>query len=241
MSTKPLVMITGASAGIGQTTARMFSAAGYALLLLARRKQLLEDMDLPDTVCAAANVADREAVAAAIAQGEAAFGPVDLLVNNAGVSRLSKLEDQDPKEWRELLDINVTGVLNCMQLVMPSMKARRHGTIINVSSMAGRKVYPHHDVYGGTKHFVHAITESARQSMAPFDVRVMAISPGVTRSEIEKTITNPAALDFWSEGRDAIGGGISAESVARTMLFAYEMPQDVILLEMSITATRQAF
>lgn len=238
---KPLVMITGASAGIGRATAQVFSAAGYPLLLLSRRAEQMQALGLPDSVCVQADVRDRLAMADAIERGEARFGPVDCLINNAGVSRLSRLEEQDPDEWRDLIDINCIGVLNCMHVLMPKMQARQHGTIINVSSMAGRKVYPHHDVYGGTKHFVHAITEGARQSMSQHDVRVMAISPGVTKSDIEHTITNPNAFAFWSKGRDAMGGGIDAEVVARTMLFAYELPQSVTLQEMSITATRQEY
>jgi NADP-dependent 3-hydroxy acid dehydrogenase YdfG len=240
-ASKPLVMITGASAGIGRTTAQVFSAAGFPLLLLARRVDAMHDMGLPDCVCAEADVRDRAAVLAAIDQGEKAFGPVDCLINNAGISRLARLEEQDPDEWRDLIDINCIGVLNCMHALMPKMQARRHGTIINVSSMAGRKVYPHHDVYGGTKHFVHAITEGARQTMSSHDVRVLAISPGVTKSDIEATITNKNAFDFWSRGRDDMGGGMDADVVANTMLFAYQLPQSVSLQEMSITATRQAY
>jgi NADP-dependent 3-hydroxy acid dehydrogenase YdfG len=238
---KPLVMITGASAGIGRATAEVFSQAGHPLLLLSRRAALMEQIGLPDCVCAQADVRDRAALHAAIEQAEALFGPVDCLINNAGVSRLSRLEEQDPEEWRELIDINCIGVLNCMHALMPKMKARRHGTIINVSSMAGRKVYPHHDVYGGTKHFVHAVTEGARQTLSQYDVRVIAISPGVTKSDIEHTITNPNAFEFWSKGRDAMAGGLDALVVARTMLYAYQLPQSVNLLEMSITSTRQEF
>ncbi len=190
---KPLVMITGASAGIGQETARVFSAAGYPLLLIARRPELIEAMGLPDTLAVNADVRDHAALVAAIAEGEAKFGPVDCLINNAGISRLARLDEQDPEQWRDLIDINCLGVLNGMHAVAPGMKERRHGTIINVSSIAGRKVYPHHDVYGGTKHFVHAVSEGMRQTMSAHRVRVMVISPGVAKSEIDKTITHQNA------------------------------------------------
>jgi NADP-dependent 3-hydroxy acid dehydrogenase YdfG len=241
MTKKPLVMITGASAGIGQETARVFSAAGYPLLLIARRAALIETMGLPDTLAVEADVRDHAAIAAAIEQGEKQFGPVDCLINNAGISRLARLDEQDPEQWRDLIDINCIGVLNGMHAVAPGMKARRRGTIINLSSIAGRKVYPHHDVYGGTKHFVHAVTEGMRQTMSGYDVRVMVISPGVTKSEIDKTITHRNAYEFWNKGREAMDGGIDANHVARTMLFAYELPQNVILQEMTITHTRQEF
>lgn len=241
MAKKPLVMITGASAGIGQETARVFSAAGYPLLLVARRPDRIEAMGLPDTLAVEADVRDHAALVEAIRRGEEKFGPVDCLINNAGISRLARLDEQDPEQWRDLIDINCIGVLNGMHAVAPGMKARRRGTIINLSSIAGRKVYPHHDVYGATKHFVHAATEGLRQTMSAHDVRVMVISPGVTKSEIDKTITHRNAYEFWNKGREAMDGGINAEHVARTMLFAYELPQNVILQEMTITHTRQEF
>lgn len=165
---------------------------------------------------------------------------MDCLVNNAGIARLAKLEDQDPEEWRDLIDINCLGVLNCMHAVMPAMKARRHGTIINISSIAGRKSYPNHDVYCGTKFFVHAVSEGARRNMAPYDVRVIVVSPGLTESEIEKTMLNQAARRAWSAGRDAVGA-IAAEDVANTILFAYQMPQNVTLQELTVTPTRQEY
>ena len=238
---KPLVMITGASAGIGAEIARSFAAAGYPLLLLARRRDKLLELGLPDAVCCEGDVRDRDAIAAAIAEGEARFGPVDLLVNNAGISRLARLDDQDPGEWRDLIDINITGVLNCMHALLPKMKARRHGTIVNISSIAGRKVYPFHDVYGGTKHFVHAVSEGARGAGAEHNVRVMTVSPGITKSEIDKTITDPSAWAVWSADRDRMEGGIDACHVANMILFAYQLPQSVNLHEMTITATAQAY
>jgi NADP-dependent 3-hydroxy acid dehydrogenase YdfG len=240
MTDKPLVMITGAGTGIGRATALAFARAGHPLLLLGRRIEPLRALGLDEAVCVSADVRDRDAVIAAVSRGEAAHGPVDCLVNNAGIARLAKIEDQDPDEWRDLIDINCTGVLNCMHAVMPAMKARRHGTIINVSSIAGRKSYPSHDVYCGTKFFVHAVSEGARRNMAPFDVRVMVVSPGLTESEIEKTMLNKAALEFWSAGKKAVGA-IAAEDVASTILFAYQMPQNVILQELTITPTRQEY
>jgi NADP-dependent 3-hydroxy acid dehydrogenase YdfG len=240
MADKPLVMITGAGSGIGKATALAFAEAGHRLLLLGRRIEPLRALGLANALCISADVRDRDAVAAAIGEGEAQYGPVDCLINNAGIARLAKLEDQEPEEWRDLIDINCTGVLNCMHVVMPAMKARRHGTIINVSSIAGRKSYPSHDVYCGTKFFVHAVSEGARRNMAPYDVRVIVVSPGLTESEIDKTMLNEAAREFWSTGKKAVGA-IAAEDVAKTILFAYQMPQNVILQELTITPTRQEY
>ena len=166
MAHRALVMITGAGSGIGKATALAFAQAGYPLLLLGRRIEPLRALGLANALCVPADVRDREAMAAAIGESEAKYGPVDCLVNNAGIARLARLEDQDPEEWRDLIDINCVGVLNCMHAVMPAMQARRHGTIINISSIAGRKSYPSHDVYCGTKSFVHSVSEGARRNMA---------------------------------------------------------------------------
>jgi NADP-dependent 3-hydroxy acid dehydrogenase YdfG len=238
---KPLVMITGASAGIGAATARAFAGAGYPLLLLARRPRELHGLGLPNAVCVQADVRDRASIAAAVAEGERVYGPVDCLINNAGIAPLARLEDQDPEEWRDLLDINCLGVMNVMQPLMRAMKSRRHGTIINVSSIAGRKSYPYHDAYGGSKAFVHNLSEGARRSMAPYNVRVILVSPGLTRTTIEQTMLNEEARAIWLERGAEIGGGISADHVAQTMLFAYQMPQSVILQELTITPTLQEY
>jgi NADP-dependent 3-hydroxy acid dehydrogenase YdfG len=239
--TKPLVMVTGAGSGIGAATARAFAAAGHPLLLIARRRERLEALGIAGAICRAADVRDRAAVAQAVAEAEAVHGPLDCLVNNAGIAPLARIEDQDPEEWRDLLDINCLGVMNCMHVVMPGMKARRHGTILNISSIAGRKSYPYHDAYGASKAYVHALTEAARRSMSSHDVRVIVVSPGLTRSEIESTMLNKEAHDIWAARGADIGGGIAAEDVARTLLFAYQMPQDVILQELVITPTRQEY
>ena len=184
---------------------------------------------------------DRPAIDAAIAEGERAFGPVDCLVNNAGIAPLAHLEDQDPADWRDVLDVNCLGVMNCMQAVIPAMKARRHGTIINVSSLAGRKSYPLHDSYGASKYFVHGLTEGVRGHLAEHDVRVIVVSPGQTESEIGDSMHEPKAKAIWQKRKAELNGGIAAEHVAATILFAYQMPQDVILQELTITPTRQTY
>ena len=240
MAERPLVMITGAGTGIGKATALAFAQAGYPLLLIGRRIEPLQELGLAKAICVSADVRDRDAVIAAIAKAKP---PMERWIAwstmpESRVWRRSRTRIRT--EWRDLIDINCTGVLNCMHAVMPAMKARRHGTIINVSSIAGRKSYPSHDVYCGTKYFVHAVSEGARRNMAPFDVRVMVVSPGLTESEIDKTMLNKAAIEFWSQGKEAVGA-IAADDVANTILFAYQMPQNVILQELTITPTRQEY
>lgn len=137
---KGLIIITGASSGIGEACARAFSAAGHPLLLLARRIERMESLGLPNCMCRKVDVTDVDAFSAAIAEAEAAHGPAECLVNNAGVMLLGSIPDQDPAEWATMLSVNVTGVLNGMRAVLGGMVGRKRGTIINVSSIAGIKV-----------------------------------------------------------------------------------------------------
>lgn len=237
----PLTLITGASSGIGAASARAFSAAGYPLLLLARRLDRMEALNLPNAMCRAVDVTDRAAIAGALAEAEARFGPVDCVINNAGVAHLADVLEQDPMEWDGMIALNAGGVMNVLHAVMKGMSERRHGTIINMSSIAGRKVYPDHTVYCGTKYFVHAVSESIRGKLAPYDVRVIVISPGIVETEVLDHVTDPNTLRGYRENKVRIGGGISADDVARSMLFAYQLPQNVLIQEICMTPTRQEY
>ncbi len=239
--TKPLIAITGASSGIGEATAKAFSAAGHPLLLMARRKERMEALNLPDCLYEKVDVRDRSAIAAAVSKAEAAYGPVDCLFNNAGVARLADIAEQDPDEWDETVDINIKGVMNALHPFIKGMKSRKAGTIVNMSSIAGRKVYPDHTIYCGSKFFVHAISESLRGYLAPYDVRVIVISPGIIETEVLDHVTDPNTLKAYKDNKVRIGGGISADHVADMILFAYQMPQNVLIQEMVVTPTRQEY
>ncbi|HEV7253006.1 MAG TPA: SDR family oxidoreductase [Mesorhizobium sp.] len=238
---KPLVVITGASSGIGEATAQAFSKAGHPLLLLARRLDRMEALGLPDTMCRQADVRDRDAITKAVREAEEKYGPADCLFNNAGIARLHDIATQDPAEWDESIDINTKGVMNALHPVMAGMKERRHGTIVMMSSIAGRKVYPDHTVYCGTKFFVHAVSESIRGYLAPYDVRVIVISPGIIETEVLDHVTDENTLKNYRNNKVRIGGGISASHVADMILFAYGMPQNVLIQEMVVTPTRQEY
>lgn len=238
---KPLVVITGASSGIGAATAQAFAADGHPLLLLARRLDRMQALDLPNAMCRAVDVRDRDAVCRAVAEAEAAYGPTDCLFNNAGIARLGDITRQDPREWDETIAINVNGVMNAVHAVMGGMIERRQGTIVQMSSIAGRKVYPDHTVYCGTKYFVHGMSDSLRQHLAPHDVRVIVISPGVIETEVLDHVTDPTTLANYRANKVRIGGGISADYVAQSVLFAYRMPLNVLIQEICITPTRQAY
>lgn len=238
---KPLIVITGASSGIGEATAKAFSAAGHPLLLLARRLERMEALELPNTLCRKVDVRDRGAIAATIAEAEERYGPADCLFNNAGIARLADIGSQDPAEWDETIDINAKGVMNALHPVMAGMKERRRGTIVMMSSIAGRKVYPDHTIYCGTKFFVHAVSESIRGYLAPYDVRVIVISPGIIETEVLDHVTDETTLKNYKDNKVRIGGGIGAGHVADMILFAYQMPQNVLIQEMVVTPTRQEY
>ncbi|MBI3229826.1 MAG: SDR family oxidoreductase [Burkholderiales bacterium] len=236
---KSLVVITGASSGIGQATAQLFSSLGYPLLLLARRVERMEQLALPNTLCRAVDITQRDAVLAAVQEAQELFGPADLIVNNAGVMLLGSLATQAPSEWEAMLDVNVKGLLNGIHAVLDGMVARKHGTIINISSVAGRKTFPNHVAYCGTKFAVHAISENLREEVALSDVRVITIAPGAVETELLSHTTDDnikAGYESWKEG---MGGVIAASDIAEAIRFAYEQPQNLCIREIVLAATRQ--
>ncbi|WP_419812631.1 SDR family oxidoreductase [Bacterioplanoides sp.] len=236
---KPLVVITGASSGIGEAIAQRLSAAGHPLLLLARRVERLTALELPNTLCEKVDVTDKASFEAAIAKAEAQFGPADLLVNNAGVMLLSQLDVQDPQEWKNMFDVNVIGLMNGMQAVLAPMKARKSGTIVNISSVAGRKTFPDHAAYCGTKFAVHAISENVREEVAADDVRVVTIAPGAVETELLSHTSSDEIIDGYQSWKDSMGGVLASDDVARAVEFAYQQPQSVCIREIVLAPTRQ--
>lgn len=237
--TKPLVAITGASSGIGAGVAKVFSRAGYPLLLTARRIDALRELELPDAICRQHDVADAEGYGAIVDEAEAEFGPVDLLVNNAGYMTLNHVVDQQPDDWRRQFEVNCVGLLNTTHAVLPRMIARRGGTVINVGSTAGRNVYENHTAYCGTKHAVHAITEGLRREVAAVGVRVLLISPGMVDSDLLSSTQSEDIKAGYLAYRDQIGGALSPEDIGEAMLFAYEQPHHVAIWEMVVAPTGQ--
>lgn len=236
---KPLVVVTGASSGIGEAVARVFSSRGYPVLLLARRVERLQALGLPNSLCKAVDVTDRAAVVAAVKEAEAKFGPVDLMVNNAGQMLLGQMAAQAPDEWDRMVDVNIKGVLNGIHSVLPGMVARAHGTIINISSIAGRKTFPNHAAYCGTKFAVHAISENLREEVATQDVRVITIAPGAVDTELLSHTSSESIKEGYEQWKEAMGGVVKAEDVAEAVRFAYEQPQNLCIREIVLAATRQ--
>lgn len=236
---KPLVVITGASSGFGKATACSLSEKGYPLLLIARRLERLEALNLPNTICAKVDVTDREALVKAITDAEDKFGPVDCIVNNAGVMLLGQAHEQNPSEWQKMIDVNMVGLLNGIYAVLPNMRERKQGTIINISSVAGRKTFPNHAVYCGTKFAVHAMSENIREEVASDNVRVVVIAPGAAETELLSHTTSDTIKEGYSQWKEQMGGVMSSQDVANSIVFAYEQPQDVCIREIVLAPTRQ--
>lgn len=236
---KKLIVVTGASSGIGEAIARRLSEAGHPLLLLARRIERLKALNLPNTLCEQVDVTDMASFSAAVDKAQAMYGPVDALVNNAGAMLLGQIESQDAQEWKRMFDVNVLGVLNGMQVVLASMMERNSGTIINISSIAGKKTFPSHAAYCGTKFAVHAISENVREEVASSNVRVTTIAPGAVETELLSHTSSQEIKDGYNEWKHEIGGVLAADDIARAVEFAYNQPQNVCVREIALAPTKQ--
>ena len=239
MENKKLIAITGASSGIGAAMAKAFSLAGYPLLLMARRIELMEAMSLPKTICKKVDVLDLEGMKDAISEAEEIHGKVDCMINNAGVMINGKPQSQSPEDWQKMLDVNIRGVLNGIHLVLKDMVDRQTGTIINMGSIAGIKTFPEHTVYCGTKFAVHAITENIREEVSGSNVRLINIAPGMVYTELLDHGCEEEARKGWMDYAEQIGGALKPESIAQSVLFSYQMPQEVCVREIVICPTGQ--
>lgn len=236
---KSLIVITGASSGIGEATAKLFSEKGHSLLLLARRIERLKDLNLPNTLCEKVDITDINQIKDAIVKAEKLFGEVDCIINNAGVMLLGDVATQNHEEWKQMFDVNVLGVLNGMQAVLENMKNRGRGTIINTSSIAGRKTFPNHAAYCASKFGVHALTENAREEAASFGVRMVVIAPGAVETELLSHTTSDSIKEGYESWKEDMGGVLDPKVVANTMWFAYNQPQEVNIREIVLAATKQ--
>ncbi len=237
---KKLVVITGASSGFGKELAKIFNEAGYPLLLLARRIDLLLEMKLENTMCEKVDVTDKCEFEKAVRKAEAVYGKTDLLINNAGVMYLGHLETQDPMEWKTMLDTNVLGVMNGMQIVSEDMKQNQCGTIINIASIAGVKAFANHAAYCASKYGVVGLSEVARGELSPYNVRVIRICPGAVSTELIEHTTDKSMIADYHTWKEEMGvSSITAKDVADVIKFTYEMPQGVNLREIQLADTKQ--
>ena len=229
------ILITGASSGIGEATARELAASGARLFLGARRTERLALLaqELGENVAwHSLDVVDADSFDAFVAAAETRFGRIDALVNNAGVMPLAPLAALKRDEWKRMIDVNIHGVLNGIAAVLPRFIAQGSGHVINVASIAAHKVVPSAAVYCGTKHAVRAITEGLR--LEHDDIRATLISPGVVATELGHDITDPAVAEALVEWRKQ---SLTPDAIARAVRFALEQPAGVDVNEIIVRPT----
>lgn len=231
-----VVLISGASSGIGEATARELATAGAKVMIGARRTERLQALaaELGENVAwARLDVTDKASFAEFVTLAEQRFGRIDALVNNAGVMPLSPLSALLTDEWDQMIDVNIRGVLNGIAAVLPPFIAKGDGHVVNVASTAAYRVFPTSAVYSGTKYAVRAITDGLR--MEHTDIRATTISPAATESELAHTITDPATQQAIADFRAA--GMLPAGAIARAIRFALEQPRDVDVSEIIVRPT----
>ena len=223
-----VILVTGASSGIGAGVVRELGRAGAKLTIGARRTDRLETLKAEiegegGTVAVRAlDVTDRASVEAFAAAAMAEFGRIDVLVNNAGIMPLSNLNVLKIDEWDRMIDVNIRGVLHGIAAVLPVMEAQGEGQIINVSSVGGLRVVPSAAVYCATKYAVRAISDGLRQEHG--NIRVTCVYPGVVESELADSITDPAAAEAMEAFR---ANALKPEAIAKAIRHVIEQPAGV--------------
>ncbi len=236
-----VVIITGASSGLGEATARRLAHKGAKLMLAARRedrlKELVSDLEKEGGTAKyqVTDVTDRQSVEALAKATKQAYDRIDVLVNNAGLMPLSPLAATKVDEWETMVDVNIKGVLYNIAAVMPIMLQQEFGHIINLSSVAGHKVFPGGTVYCATKFAVKAISEGIRLE-SDGKIRSTNISPGAVDTELTNTISHDETAKNVNE---LYGVAIDADAIARAITYAIEQPEDVDVNEMIIRPTKQ--
>ncbi|WP_339021477.1 SDR family oxidoreductase [Spiroplasma endosymbiont of Atherix ibis] len=237
---KKLVVITGATSGIGKELAKLFIKNKYPVLLLARREEILKEFQSDNVIISKVDVTNFDEFKKAVRQAEAKFGLTDLIINNAGVMYLDKIYNLDLKMQNEMLDINVKGVLNGINIVINDMKNRNTGTIINVGSVAGRWTSEDRAIYNGSKFAVRAITEQTRKEMAKFNVRVLTIEPALVDTNLSKGTINSEVIKNYQDWKQNLDKGLKSSQVAEVIFYMYKMPQEISLKEIVISSTKQS-
>jgi len=236
-----VVVITGASSGIGEATAKLLASQGAHVVMGARRVERLEA--LASTIEAEGgsvlfqqlDVTNIEQMQSIIRLAQTRFGQVDVIVNNAGVMPLSPLAALKIEEWNRMIDVNIRGVLHGIAAGLPIMREQQSGHIINLASIGAYAVSPTAAVYCATKYAVRAITEGLRQEVGA-DIRVTLVSPGVTQSELAESISDDEARELMKTyRRDAL----PAFAIARAIAYAIEQPADVDVNELVVRPTAQ--
>ncbi len=236
-----VVIVTGASSGLGEATAKRLAASGAKLMLAARREDRLKDLVAAiaqsggTATYRVTDVADRAQMEALAKETLRTYSRIDVLINNAGLMPLSPLDQVKVEEWDQMIDVNIKGVLYGIAAVLPIMRQQKSGHVINLSSVAGHKVFPGSAVYCATKYAVRAISEGLRLE-SNGEIRSTNISPGAVATELTSTITDKDT----AEGMNQLYAiAIDADAIARAIAYTIEQPSDVDVNEIIIRPTRQ--
>ena len=238
-----VIAVTGASSGIGEATARLLAARGASLVLGARRTDRLDQIarelraDGAAVVTIATDVTRREDLDGLVGRAVDEFGRLDVLVSNAGISKIGPVADGDVDGWSAMIDVNLRGVLYGIAAAMPVFRSQSHGHFVTTVSTAGLKIVPNMAVYAATKNAVRTVMEALRQESTDGVVRTTSISPGYVRTELGDSIDDSALREQIQRGMDEFG--LPPEAVARAVAFAIEQPHDVEIGDITIRPTVQ--
>lgn len=238
-----IVVITGASSGLGEATARHLAAKGAKPVLGARRLDRLQvlaaELGLGEDAVLQTDVTNSAQVRRLVDHAVQLHGRIDVLINNAGLMPQSPLERGKLEDWDRMIDVNIKGVLYGIAAALPYMIAQKSGHIINVSSVAGHKVRAGGTVYSATKTAVRVISEGLRQEVKPYNIRTTVVSPGAVESELPASATEPDFAESIRKFYDDVA--IPADSFARAVIFAISQPDDVDINEILFRPTRQEY
>jgi len=236
-----VVVITGASSGLGEATVRKLAAEGAKLVIGARRldrlRALAAELTLGDAAAVETDVSHFDQVKALVDHAVATHGRIDVILNNAGLMPHSPLDRVKVEDWDRMIDVNLKGTLYGIGAALPHMQRQKSGHIINVSSVAGHKVRQGSAVYAATKHAVRVISEGLRMEVKPYNIRTTIISPGAVESELAESITEPDVAKGIREFYEA--NAIPASTFANMVAFAMSQPDDVDVNEILFRPTSQ--
>jgi len=240
------IAITGASSGIGEATARACAEAGAAVALAARRGDRIEALarsiedDGGRAVAFASDIADERQARAFVEHAYEQLGRLDVLVNNAGVMLLGPVEGADTDQWRQMVNVNLLGLLYCTHAALPVMREQGGGHIVNLSSVAGRTARAGVAVYNLTKWGVGAFSEALRQEALHSNIRVTVIEPGFVATELQAhNAGDPVVMEATERMRDEIGEVLEAQDIAEAIVFAVSRPERVSINEVLVRPTGQ--
>ncbi|TKD67237.1 SDR family oxidoreductase [Flavobacterium sp. ASW18X] len=239
-----VIVITGASSGIGAATAKRLAKAGAKIVLTARREEQLQDLQEEikandgEALVVVADVTNKDDMRQVAAKAKSTFGTINGIINNAGVMPLSYIDKLKTEEWDQMVSVNINGVLNGVAAVLPTLMENKGGHIINISSSAAHSYFPGGGVYCATKAAIKMYSEGLRKELAPkYGINVTSIEPGFTSTELTDTITDDDILDMMKDMQEMTP--LQAEDIAEAIYYAMAQPQRANVNDVYVMPTEQ--